>query len=78
LRNANGQGDFFDGFPADCSAADDLQHQLGDTQEASLAEALHFIQTGSCSASATAAAAAHLRRASGFQPTGWRQLLGAY
>lgn len=78
LRNANGQGDFFDGFPADCSATDDLQHQLGDSQEASLAEALHFIQGGTCSASATAAAAANLRRVSGFQPTGWRQLLGAY
>jgi carboxyl-terminal processing protease len=78
LRNANGQGDFFDGFPADCSAADDLQHQLGDAQEGSLAEALHFVQTGSCSASASSAAAAHLRRVSGFQPTGWQQLLGAF
>ena len=25
LRNANGEGDFFDGLPADCPAPDDLE-----------------------------------------------------
>ena len=50
LRNANGQGDFFDGIAADCLAGDDWDRQLGDVQEASLAEALHVIRTGQCSA----------------------------
>ena len=48
LRNANGQGDFFDGFAPDCSAADDISRQLGDTQEASLREALTVIDIGKC------------------------------
>ena len=34
LRNADGQGDFFDGFPPDCAAPDDADHQLGDPEEA--------------------------------------------
>ena len=50
LRNARGEGDFFGGFPPDCAAADDLDRQLGDPAEASLAEALHFVRTGACGA----------------------------
>ncbi len=46
--NAYDEGDFFDGMPADCSAADDLGTYLGDTQESSLRQALHFIFNGSC------------------------------
>lgn len=48
LRNANGQGDFFDGFAPDCAAADDADHQLGDPEEESLKEALTFATTGAC------------------------------
>ena len=47
--NANGDGDFFDGFEPDCPAPDDLSRQLGDPQEASLAEALFVVENGSCS-----------------------------
>jgi carboxyl-terminal processing protease len=55
LRNALGQGDFFDGIAADCPAADDPNHQLGDPREASLAEALTVIRTGQCTAPAASA-----------------------
>ena len=54
LRNADGQGDFFDGFAPDCPAPDDADHQLGDPQEGSLKEALTFAATGACSAPAAA------------------------
>ena len=49
LRNADGHGDFFDGFAPDCTAPDDAGHQLGDPDEGSLREALTFAQTGACS-----------------------------
>ena len=55
--NASGEGDFFDGIAPDCPADDDLTRQLGDPQEASLAEALHLLETGSCSAPAPVARA---------------------
>lgn len=48
LRNANGEGDYFEGFAPTCPAADDLDHQLGDRHEGSLAEALRFVTTGEC------------------------------
>ena len=63
LRNADGQGDFFDGFAPDCAAPDDADHQLGDPEEGSLKEALTFATTGACScASAHAAAEAAVQR----------------
>jgi C-terminal processing protease CtpA/Prc len=49
LRNANGEGDFFEGFAPTCAAADDLDFQIGDPHEASLKEALVFAGTGACS-----------------------------
>ena len=70
LRNSKGEGDFFDGFAADCAAADDIGHPLGDMQEASLREALTLIHTGSCSAPTTLATRSQIgsaRRASGWQ-----------
>lgn len=50
--NANGQGGYFNGLAADCPAADDISQDLGAAAEASLAVALRFIQTGSCSTAA--------------------------
>lgn len=50
--NAHGEGDFFDGIPVDCPARDDLNRGLGDRNETSLAEALHFLETGRCTARA--------------------------
>jgi carboxyl-terminal processing protease len=48
LRNANGEGDFFDGLAPTCVATDDIDRQLGDRLEASLREALTFVATGAC------------------------------
>ena len=49
IRNANNEGDFFDGIAPTCPAGDDYLHELGDPAEASYAEALNYIRTGSCS-----------------------------
>jgi hypothetical protein len=49
MANAQGRADYFNGLSADCFAEDDLDLQLGDETEASLAEALHFMSYGSCS-----------------------------
>ncbi|HUG53615.1 MAG TPA: S41 family peptidase [Vicinamibacteria bacterium] len=82
-QNARGEGDFFDGIPADCAAPDDLGHDLGDGAEGSLAEALRYLRTGRCSAVAAADARAQSARRPGLerQPRfedGWQALLGAY
>jgi carboxyl-terminal processing protease len=82
-QNARGEGDFYNGIAADCGAADDLDHQLGDSAEASLSEALRYLRTGSCNpaASALARAQAALRAPVERQPrfsNGWQALLGAY
>ena len=81
-HNARGEGSYYDGIPADCAAADDLEHPLGDSGEASVAEALAFLRTGRCSATAAAAARAlALREAQigrGLPRGGWRQLVNAY
>jgi C-terminal processing protease CtpA/Prc len=50
--NGQGQGGYADGMPADCPAADDLDHPLGDTQERRLQAALAYIETGRCGAQA--------------------------
>jgi len=48
--NALGEGQFFDGLPADCVASDELALGLGDPAEESLASALSVIETGACPA----------------------------
>ena len=65
--NAKGFGDYSDGFipvvSADlsgaeitgCEVADDLSHALGDANEARLAAALGYIETGSCPAETASA-----------------------
>jgi carboxyl-terminal processing protease len=77
LRNANGQGDFFGGFPPDCVAPDDVEHALGDAAEGSLREALTFAATGSCSRAASTLQHLGLDRRA-LKATGWRSLLNAY
>ncbi len=47
--NADGEGEFFAGIAPDCEAEDDLSKPLGDPREASMAEALHLLETGTCS-----------------------------
>ncbi|HEX6163547.1 MAG TPA: S41 family peptidase [Vicinamibacterales bacterium] len=77
IRNANNQGDFFDGLAPDCTAGDDYNYQLGDSREASLAEALTFIRTGACSAKSAAAARALGAPRFVFKPSGWASILNA-
>lgn len=81
LRNANGQGDFFNGIAADCAARDDADRQLGDAAEASLAEALHVIRTGQCSAPPVSSVERRLRTTragTGTRRVGLEQLIGAH
>ncbi|MGQ0736310.1 MAG: S41 family peptidase [Acidobacteriota bacterium] len=76
LVNADGFGDFFDGISPDCVAADDADFDLGTAQEPSLAEALHYIRTGRCSAPPAAAA---LRAVvAPRQAIGWQSVVNAY
>jgi carboxyl-terminal processing protease len=46
--NSLGEGQYFDGLPVDCPAADELERRVGDPLEASLATALGLIDSGSC------------------------------
>lgn len=50
--NANGNGDYFDGLagtvPNFCAANDDIFNQLGDANEDSVAQALDFLEAGTC------------------------------
>jgi C-terminal peptidase prc len=85
LRNANGEADFFTGLAPTCPAADALDRQLGDPEEASLREAFVYLRTGACTPSPAPAPTdpggqAGLRRIrSAIQPAdGWQQLLGAH
>jgi carboxyl-terminal processing protease len=78
LRNADGQGDFFDGFAPDCTAPDDAGHQLGDPDEGSLKEAMTFATTGACSPRPLT-----LPQTAGFErraprALGWQSLVNAY
>jgi hypothetical protein len=74
-RNARDEGDYFGGFPPDCAAADDIAHAIGDPAEASLAEAFHYVRTGSCS---SATRAAGRRAPARLSRDGWQLLLGAH
>ncbi len=56
--NAKGFGDFSDGFLPTCAAADDLNHELGSSDETMLATALQLRAGGSCPAPAAGARSA--------------------
>ena len=51
--NALGEGGFINGIAPTCVVADDLDHQLGDSNEARLAAAINYIKTGACLGDAT-------------------------
>ncbi|MGE0865600.1 MAG: S41 family peptidase [Vicinamibacterales bacterium] len=77
IRNANNEGDYFDGIAPTCAATDDVSRPLGDVEEASLAEALTYIRTGSCSPrSETASRALRLRPDT--RLTGWAAILNTW
>lgn len=59
--NNLGQGDYSDGFAANCAATDDFSKPLGDTGEGQLATALRLNLTGACVPNASSASS--LKRA---------------
>ena len=78
LKNANQEGDFFDGIAPTCTAADDPTHQLGDPAEGSYAEALTWLRTGACSPRAEGAAKAMRARVDVMpRAVGWDALINA-
>lgn len=46
--NAAGEGEYFDGLPVDCPAADDLNEVVGADTDPNMVAALTFLNTGSC------------------------------
>jgi C-terminal processing protease CtpA/Prc len=48
MVNADGDGDYYEGFAPNCAAVDDLLKPLGDPSEARLAAALSWLQSGVC------------------------------
>ena len=81
VTNARGEADYFNGIPADCAAADDVDHALASPQEASLAEALYVVRNGRCSGAASAQAEVQARfraRVEELPRDGWRQMLNAW
>ena len=78
IRNVNNQGDFFDGIPPTCVAADDITRQLGDSAEASLAEAIAYIRTGACSARSQATDRRWRFAEDRPRESGWQSLVNAW
>lgn len=81
VTNARGEADYFGGIPADCAAADDVDHALASPEEASLAEALHVVRYGRCSGRAGAQAEVQARFRERVRPLPtdpWRQTLNAW
>jgi C-terminal processing protease CtpA/Prc len=56
--NAKGVGDYADGIAPTCTVADDLAHDLGDTNEALLSSALSYRANGVCAPQARSSAQA--------------------
>ena len=77
LRNADGEGDFFGGFAPTCTAADDLNFQIGDPNEASLKEALVFAGTGACTPT-PAGARQTVDRTRPERVEGWQSVVNAH
>lgn len=77
IRNVADEGDYFDGIAADCTADDDISHELGDAAESSLAEALHVLATGVCSVRDATSAPLRVRDEAD-RPTGWQAIVNAW
>ena len=64
LVNALGEGDYFDGLPADCAAPDDLNTMPGDDADPNIVAALSYLNSGACPVAA--APAGQFKAESGF------------
>ncbi len=80
--NADNFGDYFNGLPADCAVADDLNVPVGDPTDPNMVAAMSYLETGACPA---APAMAPQRASFGDEPRyrepagpAWRQYAGAY
>lgn len=79
IKNVNNEGDFFEGIPPTCAAADDSTHPLGDPAEGSFAEALSYLRTGTCSARSDVASRAMRRLVDdGPRVSAWQALVNAW
>ena len=81
--NADDFGDYFDGLPVDCPAADDLNIAVGDATDPNMVAALGFLELGACPvASLLDDQAKPLFEQSYPQPDRrgppWREFAGAY
>lgn len=54
VLNANGEGRYWNGLAPNCTVADDFDHALGDGDEALLAAARNYVDTGACPIAVTA------------------------
>jgi hypothetical protein len=59
--NSLGDGDYFDGLPVDCPAADDLDIPVGDANDPNVVAALSISTTGACPAPAASGRAQEVR-----------------
>jgi len=64
--NANDFGDYFDGLPVDCPAADDLNQAVGADTDPNVVAALTYLDTGACPPAAAADKTATISQ--GMQP----------
>ena len=80
--NSNDEGRYFDGLPADCSAADDLSMPVGDDMDPNVLAALTLLDTGACPAASSAPAVLSkpLARPAGLEQRGkpWQEFAGAW
>ena len=63
--NDKGFGDYGDGMAATCTVADDFGHELGDKNEARLAAALSYRETGTCPAPSSSSSSQSLNKTTG-------------
>ncbi len=61
--NADDFGDYFDGLPVDCPAADDLSVAVGADTDPNMVAALAYLGSGSCPVAAAPAGQARLEAA---------------
>lgn len=81
VLNSNGVGGYFNGIPPTCAANDELAEPLGSFNEASMVEAVNYLETGSCSTTAGKAEFELARQKALYPPAmqyrdGWDVLTG--